>query len=190
MASDKSKCDPVSIRLETEDFRLWYTRFKDVISDLSLVRRVSSIAYNLLNQGCSKEEVIKVIEEILRSVDIDPLSVRRGEFQGLRGDVIEVLREVFPNAVQETKPPFFLGEEASKGRPIKQGPQVVKQVRRVTRRRLGIRGLELGSWVMVAVSLALSALSVVLGGRLMLSIGLSLMFIFLIVALMARIHMI
>ena len=178
----------MSIRLEAEDFRLWYTKFKDVISDLSLVRRVSSIVYNLLNQGCSEEEVVKVVEDILRSLNVDPLIIRRGEFQGLRGDVVEVLRIIFPNAVQETKPPFFISEESKKGG----GQQlpVNKQVNKTIRRALRIRGIEVFSWIMLGISSITAVVSLIINNKLILGAGLSLALIFLIVALMAHIRMI
>lgn len=187
MSSGGRGCDPVSIRLEAEDFKLWYTKFRDVISDLSLVRRVSSIVYNLLNQGCSEEDVIKAVEEILRGVNVDPLAIRRGEFQGLRSDVVEVLKVIFPNATQETKPPFFLGE-GSGGRAVKQAPSTTGRVRRA-RRVIRFRGLELVSWIMVAASTVTAIASLITGERLILGIGLSLALLFLIIALITHIRM-
>ncbi len=183
----RSGCDPVSIRLEAEDFRLWYTKFRDVISDLSLVRRVSSIVYNLLNQGCSEEEVVKAVEDILRNLNVDPLMIKRGEFQGLRGDVVDVLKIIFPNAVQETKPPFFISEEDKRR---SQQPTVNRQIKKAVKRTLRIRGTEAFSWIMLGVSSILTVVSLVINNRLMLGVSSSLALIFLIVALMAHIRMI
>ncbi|ABW01459.1 hypothetical protein Cmaq_0618 [Caldivirga maquilingensis IC-167] len=181
-------CDPVSIRLEAEDFRLWYTKFRDVISDLSLVRRVSSIVYNLLNQGCSEEEVINAVEDILRNLNVNPLMIKRGEFQGLRGDVVEVLKVIFPNAVQETKPPFFISEEDDRSR--SQQPLVTRQVRKTVRRTLRIRSIEMLSWIILGVSSITAVVSLVINNKLILGVSSSLALIFLIVALMAHIRMI
>ncbi len=188
VANNKRGCDPVSIRLEAEDFRLWYTKFRDVISDLSLVRRVSSIVYNLLNQGCSEEEVVKAVEDILRNLNVDPLMIKRGEFQGLRGDVVEVLKVVFPNAIQETKPPFFINERNKRGK--SQQPPVNRQVKKAVRRTLRIRGTEALSWIILGVSSITAIISLVINNKLILGISSSLALIFLIVALMAHIRMI
>lgn len=178
----------MSIRLEAEDFRLWYTKFRDVISDLSLVRRVSSIVYNLLNQGCSEEEVINAVEDILRNLNVNPLMIKRGEFQGLRGDVVEVLKVIFPNAVQETKPPFFISEEDDRSR--SQQPLVTRQVRKTVRRTLRIRSIEMLSWIILGVSSITAVVSLVINNKLILGVSSSLALIFLIVALMAHIRMI
>ncbi|MGC8570524.1 hypothetical protein [Caldivirga sp.] len=189
MANNKRGCDPVSIRLEAEDFRLWYTKFRDVISDLSLVRRVSSIVYNLLNQGCSEEEVVKAVEDILRNLNVDPLTIKRGEFQGLRGDVAEVLRIIFPNATQETKPPFFI-TEGDKRRVSQPSSSVNRQVKRTVKRTLRIRGIETFSWIMIGISSIAAIASFAINNKLMLGVSSSLALIFLIVALMAHIRMI
>ncbi len=152
-------CDRIVVDLEVSEFKEWYMKFRDIVSDLTLVRRVSTMAYNLLNAGCSRDEVVKVIKDTLASLNIDPSLVKRGEFQGMREDVKDILREVFPNAVQETRTPFF----TQQGRAVKVERTPYGEVQYPARRgrlSLGVRRMSLGEYA----SLASIALGVILAG--------------------------
>lgn len=191
MSEVQRRCDPAVVRIEVEDFKTWYNRFRDVVSDLSLVRRVSSIVYDLLNNGCSRDEVVKIIEGVLRDVGVDPSSIRYGEFQGLRGDVVEVLRQVFPYAVQETRAPFFtpqVGER--KGESAEWGIDARGPARRLMRHRRPMLSRLRVLWALSAVSLAVSIIGSVLGYRILLSLGLSAFIILIITILLKYINMI
>lgn len=103
-----------------------YARYRGVIGELSLVRKVADAAYIALRGAQSCEDPVAAVAEAIAGeldrLGVDRSSVRRGELQGLPRDVVEVIRRVFPNIEHYAEKPEIAVAESSaarRGRPLR-----------------------------------------------------------------------
>ncbi len=117
------------MRLETKDqvikylednyikseFEKWYRKYRLVITDLVLVRRLSTYIREEIEELKRKgielcEQVKKIIAEswirLLEKLEIDRYAITRGELNGLNKDVLDILLIIFPNVRHYSRKPF------------------------------------------------------------------------------------
>ncbi len=97
------------------EFERWYRKYRLVITDLVIVRRISTYIREELEDIKKREielsqEIKRTIAEswieILDKLDIDRYSILRGELNGLNRDVLDILLIIFPNVRHYSRKPF------------------------------------------------------------------------------------
>ncbi|NPA69501.1 MAG: hypothetical protein GXO26_01715 [Crenarchaeota archaeon] len=97
------------------EFEKWYRKYRLVISDLVLVRRLSTYIREEIEELKRKgveicEQVKELIAEswikILEKLEIDRYNVTRGELNGLNKDVLDILLIIFPYVRHYSRKPF------------------------------------------------------------------------------------
>lgn len=134
-----------------------YTRYRGVIGELSLVRKVADAAYVALRGASNCENPVAAVAEAISTeldrLGVDRYSVMRGELQGLPSDVIEVIKRVFPNVTHYSAEPRV--------EPVRRGPISVERtgvVITVSRRRTMAR---FGPLTTLALVITVSAIALV-----------------------------
>ncbi len=103
-----------------KEFVEWWAKYRDISSDLVLTRKISTfiaeeldllkILYNI--REFDNNILCKVAESwirLLEKVGINRASVKRGEIQGLRSEVVYVLKKIFPLLEHYSAPVPFKG---------------------------------------------------------------------------------
>ncbi|NPB00616.1 MAG: hypothetical protein GXO10_04505 [Crenarchaeota archaeon] len=97
------------------DFEKWYRKYRLVITDLVLVRRLSTYIREeieeLKRRGVEiNDSTKKIIADTwiraLEKLEIDRYSIIRGELNGLNKDVLDILLILFPNVRHYSRKPF------------------------------------------------------------------------------------
>ncbi|NPA23372.1 MAG: hypothetical protein GXO23_03650 [Crenarchaeota archaeon] len=98
-----------------EEFKRWYRKYRLVITDLVLVRRLSTFIREELEELKKRsieinENVKTVIAEswtkAINDLEIDRYSIIRGELNGLNSDVLDIILKIFPNVRHYSRKPF------------------------------------------------------------------------------------
>ncbi len=87
---------------QKREFRTWYRKYRTVITELSLVRRLSTLIREEIDKIQNPDhKVINVIArtwiKVLEEEGIRREDIIHGELKGIREEVVEILKILFPN---------------------------------------------------------------------------------------------
>ncbi|NPA70863.1 MAG: hypothetical protein GXO26_08635 [Crenarchaeota archaeon] len=103
-----------------KEFKDWWTKYRAFSTDLVITRKISTFIAEELDliriiYGIKEidEDVMNKIAEswikLLERLGIDRFSIRRGEINGLRAEIVNILKKIFPLLEHYSAPAPFRG---------------------------------------------------------------------------------